>query len=47
MAGFRPTRFFCKGRKYVTGAAVIDVIDADQVRVTIRMFNGNARPHGP
>jgi hypothetical protein len=27
--------------------AVIDVIDADQVRVTIRMFNGNAHPHGP
>ena len=24
---------------------MIDVIDADQARVTIRMFKGNARPH--
>jgi len=31
----------------IRDVAVIDVIDADQARVTIRMFNGNAHPHGP
>jgi hypothetical protein len=31
----------------IRDGAGIDVIDGDQVRVTIRMFNVNARPHGP
>ena len=43
---FRPTRFFVSAENMETGAAVIDVIDADEVRVTIRMFNGNVRFHG-
>ena len=32
---------------WLRDVAVIDVIDADQVRGTIRRFNGNAHPHGP
>jgi hypothetical protein len=30
----------------VKPAAVTDVIDAARAQVTIRMFNGNAHPHG-